>query len=191
MINRATLLLLATVFVGACRESSDLPAEASAVTEPRPSADAVIAPAHQSADAVLASMDGRTPVPLLPAMANHQKQNMREHLVAVQEITAGVSASDFAAIEHGASRIGFSEQMGAMCHHMGAGAAGFSERALAFHHTADGIGAAAKRHDMPAVLSKLSETLAACTSCHESYKQRVVDEATWASLTNQSSAHHP
>jgi len=130
-------------------------------------------------------MDSRTPVPLLPMMANHQKQNMRDHLVAVQEITAGIAASDFAAIERASGRIGFSEQMGAMCKHMGAGAAGFTERALAFHHTADGIGDAAKRHDMKAVLAKLDETLSACTSCHATYKQRVVDDATWTSLTNQ------
>ena len=172
---RAILLLLVTASSSACRGSSEESADASAVRSSSP-----------SADEVLASMDTRTAVPLLPRMANHQKQNMREHLVAVQEITAGVSANDFAAIERGASRIGFSEQMGAMCQHMGAGAAGFSDRALAFHHTADGIGVAAKLHDMPSVLSKLNETLAACTSCHATYKQRVVDEATWASLTDRS-----
>jgi cytochrome c556 len=171
MSRRSLHVLLVAWLLGGCRSAGEPPADAS---PPAPS---------PNPDAVLASMDGRTPVPLLPMMANHQKQNMREHLVAVQEITAGVSANDFAAIEHAASRIGFSERMGAMCKHMGVGAVGFSERALAFHHTADGIGEAAKRQDMKAVLVKLNETLAACTSCHATYKQQVVDEATWASLS--------
>ncbi len=37
--------------------------------------------------------------------------------------------------------------MGAMCTHMGAGAPGFTEQALHFHHTADKIGDAARKHD--------------------------------------------
>jgi hypothetical protein len=176
-------VMLLTAVVGACHASSPPSDDAAAAAPPpRPAEASAQAP---NADAVLASMDTRTPVPLLPMMANHQKQNMRDHLVAVQEITAGIAANDFAAIEHASSRIGFSEQMGAMCKHMGAGAAGFTDRALAFHHTADGIGDAAKRHDMKAVLAKLNETLSACTSCHATYKQRVVDDATWTSLTNQ------
>lgn len=171
--------LIATMVIagvlGACRTTA----------APAPADDA-----GPNADAVLAAMDVRTPVPLLPMMANHQKQNMRDHLVAVQEITAGVAANDFAAIERAAHRIGFSEQMGAMCKHMGAGASGFSDRAVAFHHTADGIGDAAKGHDMNAVLAKLDETLAACTSCHATYKQRVVDDATWTALTKQPAPTH-
>lgn len=175
--------VLMTICVAcACQSPNNSPTDHSAAAPSRP---AEAAPRAPNAEAVLASMDTRTPVPLLPMMANHQKQNMREHLVAVQEITAGVAANDFPAIEHAASRIGFSEQMGAMCKHMGAGAPGFTERALAFHHLADGIGEAAKRHDMPAVLSKLNETLGSCTSCHATYKQRVVDDETWVSLTNE------
>jgi len=130
-------------------------------------------------------LDARTPVPLLPMMANHQKQNMRDHLVAVQEIVAAVATSDFAAIEKSAGRIGYSEQMGAMCTHMGAGAPGFTEQALGFHKTADGIAAAAKKKDREGVLKALGETLSTCTSCHSKWKQHVVDEATWSSSTSQ------
>lgn len=74
---------------------------------------------------------------------------------------------------------------GRACKHMGAGAAAFTARALAFHHTADGIGDAANRHAMRAVLAKLDETLSACTSCHATYEEHVVDDATWTSLTNE------
>jgi hypothetical protein len=147
-------------------------------------------PATPSAAAVFDSMDTRVPVPLLPMMANHQKQNMREHLAAVQEIVAAVGTKDFAAISRAAATIGYSEQMGQMCNHMGAGAPGFTDQALRFHHTADKISEAARGHDMPGVLSALSATLATCTGCHSVFKQRIVDETTWASLAGQSAPQH-
>lgn len=116
-------------------------------------------------------------------MANHQKQNMRDHLAALQEIVAGIGANDFGAIEAASKRIGYSEQMGQMCQHMGAGAPGFTDQALAFHHTADEIGEAARRRDLKGVISALSATMTTCTSCHAAFKQRVVDEATWEEST--------
>jgi hypothetical protein len=130
-------------------------------------------------------MDPRTPVPLLPMMANHQKQNMRDHLLVVQEIVAAVGAKDFDAVLTSVNRIGYTEQMGQMCEHMGAGAPGFTELALKFHRTADTIGEAAKKHDASAVLTALSETLAVCTSCHQTFKQQVVDDAGWSALTKR------
>lgn len=140
-------------------------------------------PPPPAASAVLDQMDTRKPVPLLPMMANHQKQNMREHLLAVQEIIAALGTEDFAAIEKAAGKIGFSEQMGQMCTHMGAGAPGFTEQALAFHHTADGIAVAARAKDKAKVLSELNATLQTCTACHAAWKQQVVDEQTWQKAT--------
>lgn len=129
-------------------------------------------------------MDSRSDVPLLPMMANHQKQNMRDHLAAVQEVVTALARSDYPGIEKSAARIGFSEQMGAMCTHMGAGAPGFTEQAIGFHKTADGIVAAAKKRDREAVLEALGATLATCTGCHSKWKQHVVDEATWTRSTS-------
>jgi hypothetical protein len=154
---------------------------------PIPAARETVMP---SAAAVFDSMDTRLPVPLLPVMANHQKQNMREHLAAVQEIVGAVGANDFGAISRAAATIGYSEQMGQMCNHLGTGAPGFTEQALRFHHTADKISEAARGHDMPGVLSALNVTLATCTGCHSVFKQRIVDETTWASLAGQSAAQH-
>ncbi len=131
----------------------------------------------------LDTMDERKPVPLLPMMAHHQKQNMRDHLVAVEEIVGALATDDFAAMERAAGRIGFSEKMGQMCTHMGAGAPGFTERALAFHHTADEIAVAASARDRTAVTKALDATLKACTACHAAYKQQIVDQATWQKLT--------
>jgi cytochrome c556 len=136
------------------------------------------------AQQTLDRMDARRPVPLPPMMANHQKQNMRDHLVAVQEIVAAAARGDFAGVEHAAGRIGYSEQMGQMCTHMGAAAPGFAEQALAFHRTADTIVAAALQHDREGVLRTLATTLQSCANCHATWKQQVVDDTTWSRATD-------
>ena len=168
---------IALVLLGACTRESSAPV-------------AVEASSAASAAAALDQLDPRAPVPLLPMMANHQKQNMRDHLVVIQEVVAALAADDFAGIERAAGRMGFSEQMGQTCTHMGAGAPGFTEQAIAFHHTTDRITAAAREQDRARVLSELSATLQTCTSCHATWKQRVVDEPTWQRLTASPPPHH-
>lgn len=144
-----------------------------------------------AAQQALSRMDSRRAVPLPPLMAKHQKENMREHLAVVQEIIAAAASDDFTAVERATSRIGYSEQMGQMCTHMGAAAPGFTEQALIFHRTADSIAVAARQHDRDGVLRALSNTLQACTACHSGWKQEVVDDATWSHLTGGDvTAHH-
>jgi cytochrome c556 len=118
-------------------------------------------------------------------MAAHQRDNMRDHLAAMQEILAAVAAEDFAGVEKSAARIGYSEEMGQMCAHMGAGAPGFNELALNFHHTADTISAAAKARDSAGTLKAVSATLQTCVACHAAYRQQIVDEATWKAITRR------
>jgi cytochrome c556 len=125
----------------------------------------------------------RQPLFLTAMMAEHQKQNMREHLAAVQAIVAAIGRDDMDAVATAAARIGYSEAMGQMCEHMGAAAPGFTALALNFHHSADTIGAAARRGDRPGVLSALDRTLQTCVGCHATYRQEVVDEETWRKLT--------
>lgn len=151
-------------------------------TPPPPSAPASAPAAAGSPHDTLDRMDTRVAVPLLPMMANHQKQNMRDHLVAVQEIVLAAATDDFAGVEKAVARIGFSDQMGQMCNHMGAGAPGFTEQAIAFHRTADRISAAARDKDRARVLSELGATLQVCTGCHAVWKQQVVDDPTWQAL---------
>ena len=127
--------------------------------------------------------DTRQPLPLPAMMADHQKQNMREHLAAVQAIVAAVGRDDMDAVSKGAARLGYSEAMGQMCEHMGAAAPGFTPMALNFHPTADTIGEAARRGDRAGVLSALDRTLQTCVGCHATYRQEVVDEETWKRLT--------
>jgi Cytochrome C' len=150
----------------------------SPVSSPAPPAARLVARVAEStltaADA-LDRLDSRKPVPLMPMMAQHQKQNMREHLEAVQEVVVAAAAHDFAKVAASAKRMGYSEVMGQMCEHMGSGAPGFAEQALAFHHSADRISEAAAKKDSAAVLAALGETLTTCTSCHATYKQKLVD----------------
>jgi cytochrome c556 len=136
----------------------------------------------------LDQLDTRAPVPLLPMMAHHQKQNMRDHLVAIRDIVRGLADHDDRAVEEAARRISYSDEMGQMCTRMGAGAPGFAEQSIRFHHTADDIVEAANRHDRAGVLRELSATLQACTACHAVWKQRVVDVATWQRPTAHEAA---
>ena len=182
--------LVGVVTLCACRHS--------ATTEPAPTASATPSPVASStgiADAqqALERLDTRVALPLLPMMANHQKQNMRDHLLAVQEIVLAAGSGDFAGIERAAGRMGYSEQMGHMCTQMGRGAPGFTEQALYFHRTADAITTAARQRDSAAVMRALGATLQVCTGCHAMFRQSVVDEATWNRLTSMQtpSGHLP
>lgn len=139
--------------------------------------------------AELAAMDTRRPVPLQPMMAWHQKQNMMEHLVAIERITGALAREDWEGVAAASALIETSPQMQQMCQHMGAGAEGFTELALDFHRRADAIGVAARAQDATAVLHATSNTLQACTSCHATFRQDVVDAATWQARTG--SAHNP
>ncbi len=160
--------VVAISFCFGCRAAPGSEATREASTGP------AVLPTAPNANDALEKLDPRRPVPLLPMMAQHQKANMREHLEAVQEVVAAAAVSDFEKVAVAAKRMGFSESMGRMCEHMGTGAPGFTEQALAFHHTADEIVSAATRQDGPAVLAALSKTLSACTSCHAAFKQQLV-----------------
>lgn len=131
----------------------------------------------------LASLDTREAVPLLPMMALHQKENMRDHLVVIQEIVGALATGDFDAVQQSAARISFSPQAAQMCTHMGAGAPGFTEMGMSFHETADSIVEAAKRNDMSETLEALNDTIKACTACHTRFRQEVVTEQQWQNLT--------
>jgi hypothetical protein len=121
-----------------------------------------------------ADPDTRTPLPMNPMMANHQKMEMRDHLRVVQEIAGALATDDFDAIATAAGRISWSEAQAMKCEHMGAGVDGFAEAGEQFHRTADGIIEAARRKDRAGVASALDATLRTCVGCHETYRQDVV-----------------
>jgi hypothetical protein len=170
------------LLVVGCQKQAQAPA-----AEERKEPVAAVAASHPADE--LAKLDTRRPVPLQPMMAWHQKQNMMEHLVAIQRITDGLTREDWEEIASAAALIESSRQMQQMCQHMGAGAAGFTELALDFHRRADAIGEAARARDGAAVLRATANTLQACTGCHGTYRQDVVDAATWQARTGE--AHDP
>lgn len=185
----APLTLGAFLTLGLAGCGQDAPAPTAPQHGPGPAAS--LAEASPNACAPLeqlAAMDNRRPVPLQPMMAWHQKQNMMEHLVAIQRITDALAREDWDGVTTAAALIGSSPQMQQMCEHMGAGADGFTELALEFHRRADEIGTAAREQDPTAVLRATSHTLQACTSCHAEYRQEVVDAATWQARTGSSHA---
>lgn len=137
----------------------------------------------------MAAMDNRTPVPLQPMMAWHQKQNMMGHLVAIQGVTAALAKDDWAGVAKASVSIESSPQMAQMCEHMGSGALGFTEMALDFHKRADKIAIAATAHDQKAVLAATAHTLLACTNCHATYKQDIVSATVLQERTG--SEHQP
>lgn len=178
---------LALLLVAACEGRSSDSLASTAASERAATSGSPSALGHAIAD--LRALDPRRPVPLQPMMAWHQKQNMQEHLVAIQRITDGVAREDWEGIADAATGIESSPQMQQMCEHMGAGAEGFTELALEFHRRADAIGPAAQRHDAQGVLQATAYTLEACTSCHARYRQEVVDTETWTRWTGQ--VHEP
>ena len=185
-MNRITTLSFAVVALVACsREDATPPwSHAPAAAAPAPTgASSAAMPAQAAYDL----LDQRTPIPLLPMMANRQKANMRDHLVAVQEIMAALAKDDLAAVATAAGKMGFSDQMGQMCQHMGMAAPGFTDQALGFHRQADKVAVAARAGDKAAVVTELNTTLTTCTGCHARWKQQVVDEATWTRLTGSPS----
>jgi cytochrome c556 len=134
--------------------------------------------------------DMRKPLFLPTMMAEHQRQNMREHLAAVEAIIAAIGRDDMDGVAKASARLGYSEAMGQMCEHMGAATPGFTGMALNFHHAADTMGDAARRGDRAGVLTALDRTLQTCVGCHATYRQEVVDEATWKRLTAEAAAGH-
>lgn len=160
----ATVLLPLLAF-GGCPSASDPAA---------PPTDASVASQECAPMVELEQLDPRTPLPLSPMMAWHQKQNMMEHLVAIQRITDGLARGDWDEIASASARIGASPEMDQTCSHMGAGAEGFTALALDFHRRADAIGVAARAQDSVEVLRATAHTLQACTTCHATYRQDIV-----------------
>ncbi|HJL42041.1 MAG TPA: hypothetical protein RMG48_12130 [Myxococcales bacterium LLY-WYZ-16_1] len=178
--SAAMVLMLCTA---ACQNKDPAPAAVQEQRQPLPASGAC-QPVEE-----LAALDHRTPVPLQPMMAWHQKQNMMEHLVAIQRITDGLAREDWDEVASASALIESSPQMQQMCQHMGAGAQGFTEMALEFHRRADAIGVAARAHDGAAVLRATSDTLQSCTDCHTAFRQEVVSATEWQQRTG--SAHQP
>lgn len=192
-VKQACVVLVSTMASLACQTrtaTGDNPKPETIATKSPQQADAN--PAKEtpaSAASELARLDQRQPVPLLPIMAWHQKQNMMQHLQVIQQVVAAAAKEDWSGVAAAAKGIEATAGERQRCEHMGAGAQGFTELALDFHDRAAAISKAAQAHDKASVLEATANTLQACTSCHAAYRQEVVGEATWAQRTG--SGHAP
>lgn len=135
-------------------------------------------------------MDARTPVALTPMMATHQKEQMRDHLVAIDEIVIALVSDDWPAMEAAGARLGSSPDTTRMCQHMGAATPGFTGRGVGFHQVADGIRVAVRAKDHAGVVKALGATLAACTACHADYRQDIVTGPEYARATGTPPPNH-
>lgn len=116
-------------------------------------------------------MDERTPLNLAPQMAQHQLQNMRSHVVAVQSIVGLLANGDFdQAAEVAHSQLGLTEEMRMMCTTISDNK-DFTRMGLAFHQSADQLGDTLKTKDMKKSLDALHATMNYCVQCHATFRQ--------------------
>jgi len=114
--------------------------------------------------------DKRVSLNLPPMMKEHQLQNMRNHLQAVQEIVNYLSAGNFDAASRTArEKLGLTEDMKKMCNMFEN--EGFRKMGFAFHESGDRLGDVLKEKDLKKSLSSLSSMLQKCVACHATYKQ--------------------
>ncbi len=181
--------LLVALLLGGCSQAAPVPAPPVA-PGPAAASPAVSTSASDPRDQAEA-MDTRTPVPLTPMMATHQKEQMRDHLVAVDEIVTALATDDWPTMQSAAARLGSSPENTMMCEHMGAATPGFTGRGLEFHHTADALSTAAQAQDHAGVVKALAATLSACTKCHADFRQDIVTGPEFAVATGTPPPTHP
>nr|MBP9088338.1 hypothetical protein [Kofleriaceae bacterium] len=95
MIRASARILVTAAALAACTQKTSSPTPTKTSSAEIAAAAGSGAPTAPVAGALTAQgmldqLDTRKPMPLLPMMANHQKQNMREHLEAVQGIMAAL-----------------------------------------------------------------------------------------------------
>lgn len=122
------------------------------------------------------SIDTRTPLPMTAMMSAHQLSMMRDHLEAVQAIVQAMGTKNYKAMEEASKRLASSPQMTMMCNHMGKGSSGYPEMGLALHKAADRLVVDAKNKNYQQFVKNLGTTLKTCTSCHSTYRQKIISE---------------
>jgi len=116
-------------------------------------------------------LDGRTSLNLAPQMKQHQLQNMRSHVAAVQAIVGYLADGNFdAAAEVAHGKLGLTDEMKMMCEHMSDNTE-FTKLGLAFHQSADQLGDTLKTKDMKKSLQALQTTMNYCVQCHATFRQ--------------------
>ena len=116
----------------------------------------------------VATADGRDAIVLKPAERALVLGEMRGMLVAVQEIITAVNEGDMEAVKATTHRVGMAEAEGVPVELMLKLPMPFKKLGHATHAGFDEIGLAAEMGG-EAVLESLSENMAKCIACHETY----------------------
>lgn len=114
--------------------------------------------------------DDRISLNMSPQMKQHQLQNMRAHLAAVQEIISQLSENKFDAASRTAhQKLGLTKEMASMCNRFENEE--FKSMGINFHKSADEMGEVIAKGNMQTSLAALNKTLGYCVSCHEKFRQ--------------------
>ncbi|MBU1397076.1 MAG: hypothetical protein KKE84_13185 [Gammaproteobacteria bacterium] len=120
--------------------------------------------------------DTRVAIDMPAMMRTHMLANMRDHLLALQEIQSSLAAGEYdAAAEVAEKRLG----MGSLGTHGASHMAGFmpqgmQETGTAMHRAASRFAVTAQEtavtRDLPSALGALSRVTVQCVACHASYR---------------------
>lgn len=120
--------------------------------------------------------DARLPVPIPPQLATHMLANMRDHLAALQEISAALAQGQAgAAAMIAEERLGLSSLRAHGAHEVAQFMPqGMKDAGTAMHRSASRFALDAQNADVTGdlkpALGTLSEVMAACVACHAGYR---------------------
>jgi len=114
--------------------------------------------------------DNRVSLNLPPHMKEHQLENMRSHVEAVQTIIGLIAENDFSkASEVAHTKLGLTEEMNRMCSMFEN--EDFRTIGFQFHESADDLAETLKTKDMKKSLWALNKTMGYCVQCHAGFRQ--------------------
>jgi hypothetical protein len=120
--------------------------------------------------------DSRVAVEMPSMMRAHMLANMRDHLLAMQQIQSRLAAGEYdAASDIAEKRLGMSSLQSHGASHMaGFMPKGMQETGTAMHQAASRFAVAtqdaAVTRDLPRALGALSEVTSQCVACHAGYR---------------------
>jgi hypothetical protein len=120
--------------------------------------------------------DSRVEVDMPTMMRTHMLANMRDHMLAIQEIQSSLAAGEYdAAADIAEKRLGMSSlQTHGASHMAGFMPKGMQEIGTAMHQAASRFAVSAQEttvtRDLPRALGALSRVTAQCVACHAAYR---------------------
>jgi len=122
----------------------------------------------------LADDNSRRLVQLPEMMQQHMMSNMRDHLVAINEILIGMANGDFdKAAEVAEYRLGMSSLKSHGASHMAKFMPeGMRQAGTAMHKAASRFALRAQEEEVLPAYNALSEVTSACVACHSGYRIR-------------------